>query len=160
MGPSRLFTGLVVGLCLLGGLHTARHSTVWRDDQTLFTDLVERHPESFRAQWWLGGRMVDAGDVEGGLVWLGRAVRNSPNSALLTLDYARALLMTGRSARAEEVVRPIPPALHVSRSVFLAQSLIFQGREAEAAEVVREGLALFPGDPRLTEQARVLGIGG
>lgn len=160
VGLGSVLAGVAVVACTLGTVHSWRRSGAWRDDATLFADLVARHPESFRAQWWLGGRMVDAGDVEGGLAWLRRAVENSPNSVLLTLDYARALLLTGRSEEAEALVRPISPRLHPSRSVFLAQSLIFQGREAEAAEVVREGLAIFPGDPRLTEQARALGIGG
>jgi len=145
---------------VLAGAHAANRSRAWKNDEALFGDLVERHPESFRAQWWVGGRMVDAGQVEGGLVWLGAAVELNPNAALLTLDYVRALLLVGRSEEAEALVRPIPPYLHPSRSVFLAQSLIFQDRASEAIETVRTGLEYFPDEPRLIEQARILGIGG
>lgn len=149
-----------VSAVLLFGAHSARHSTVWRSEQTLFTDLAERHPESFRAQWWVGGRFMDAGDLERGAEWLRRAHATNPNSALLALDYARGLLLTGRGPQAEAIVRPIPPATHPSQSVFLAQSLILQGREAEAAEAVRVGLGHFPDDARLRGQARQLGLGG
>lgn len=161
-GGLRLRAGRIaaVSAVLIFGAHSARHSTVWRSEQTLFTDLAERHPESFRAQWWVGGRFMDAGDLERGVEWLRRAHETSPNSALLALDYARALLLTGRGPQAEAIVRPIPPAAHPSRSVFLAQSLVVQGREAEAAEAVRVGLGHFPDDPRLREQARQLGLGG
>jgi hypothetical protein len=156
--PPRGLRTAVIVVCALGAVHSALRSRVWRDDEALFGDLIERHPESFRAQWWLGGRMVDAGDLDGGLVWLGRAVERSPNSALLVLDYARALLLAGRSEEAEPLLRPIPPAVHPSRSVFLVQSLIFQDRTDEAAEVVREGLRFFPNDALLLEQARQLGV--
>jgi hypothetical protein len=79
---------------------------------------------------------------------------------LLRLDYVRALLLTGRSEEAEAIVRPIPIFLHPSRAVFLAQSLIFQDRTTEAVEAVRAGMEYFPDEPRLIEQARLLGIGG
>lgn len=158
----RLQPAVVASMLLLivtGGVHAGRHSALWRDDTTLFTDFAERHPESFRAQWWVGSRFVDAGDTERGLEWLGRAHEANPNDALLALDYARTLLIAGRSTEAEAIVRPIPSFLHPSRSVYLAQSLIFQGRAAEAAEAVRDGLSHFPDDARLLGQARELGGG-
>jgi protein O-mannosyl-transferase len=160
--PWSLRGGMAAALAVvvLAGVHSARHSVLWRDGTTLFTDFAERHPESFRAQWWVGGRFVDAGDVERGLGWLRRAHETNPNSALVALDYARALLLAGRSVEAEAIVRPIPPGLHPSQSVFLAQSLIVQGREPEAADAVRVGLGYFPDDARLLEQARQLGFGG
>ncbi|MDA0328331.1 MAG: tetratricopeptide repeat protein [Gemmatimonadetes bacterium] len=160
LSPPRLTSVLLAVVVTVGGLHTAQRSRVWHSDDTLFADLVERHPESFRAQSWIGSRLVDAGQVERGLVWLGQAVSQNPNSALLTLDYVRALLLAGRSVEAEELVRPVPPHLHPSSSVFLAQSLIFQGRQVEAADVVRRGLEYFPSETRLLDQARQLGIGG
>jgi predicted Zn-dependent protease len=156
---TRALRTTLVAVCALGALHSALRSRVWRDDEARFSDLIRRHPESFRGQWWLGGRLVEAGDLEGGLVWLAGAVERSPNSALLVLDYARALLLAGRSEEAEPLLRPVPPAVHPSRSVFLAQSLIFQGRDGEAEAVVREGLRFFPSDARLLEQARQLGLG-
>jgi len=152
--------GVIALIIGLGAMHSAFHSRTWANDDALFSDLAERHPESFRAQWWLGGRLVDAGDVESGARWLAEAVRLNPNSALLTLDYARALLLLGQSVEAEALLRPIPVGLHPSRSVFLAQSLIFQERRDEARVVVREGLQAFPDEARLRDQARQLGPGG
>jgi predicted Zn-dependent protease len=145
-------------LVLISTVHAADRSMVWADDETLFVDLAERHPESFRAQWWIGGRFVDGGDLERGVTWLERAHQTNPNGALLALDYARALLLVNRAVEAEEVVRPIPIFLHPSQPVFLAQSLIVQGRRDEAAVVVREGLRAHPTEARLRDQARQLGI--
>lgn len=159
-GSLPVVQGVIVLAIGAGALHSSFHARTWASDEALFSDLAERHPESFRAQWWLGGRLVDAGDLDAGAEWLGEAVRLNPNSALLTLDYARALLLMNRSAEAEELLRPVPTGLHPSRSVFLAQSLIFQERLEEAASIVREGLAAFPDEPRLLDQARQLGIGG
>lgn len=150
----------LISALVLAGVHSARHSLIWKNDEALFADLVERHPESFRAQWWVGGRMVDAGQVEDGLVWLASAFELNANSVLLRLDYVRALLLTDRSVEAEALVRPIAPFLHPSQAVFLAQSLIFQDRTSEAIDAVRTGLEYFPDEPRLIEQARLLGIGG
>ena len=77
-----------------------------------------------------------------------------------TVDSASSILPASRSEGAESTVRPIPIFLHPSRAVFLAQSLIFQDRTTEAAEAVRAGMEYFPDEPRLIEQARLLGIGG
>ena len=87
---------------------------------------------------------------------LEQAVDLNPNGVLVRLDYARALLLDGQSSMAEEILRPIPPGLHPSASVYLAQSLIQQARFAEARDVIERGLALFPDDVRLTEQREVL----
>jgi len=56
-------------------------------------------------------------------------------------------------------LRPIPAALHASRSVYLAQNLIEQGRTDEARTVVAEGLRLFPEDARLLGQEQQLSGG-
>lgn len=147
-------------LALLGGWRSWQYARVWASNDTLMADLVERHPESFHAPWWTGRRLVDAGEIDRGVEWLARAVALNPNEVMVRLDYARALLLAGRSADAEEQLRPIPIGLHPSVSVFLAQSFIFRDRPAEALRAVEEGLRRFPDDPRLREQRRQLGAGG
>jgi hypothetical protein len=151
--PSHRGVVAVVGLLVvLGSARSWQYSQVWRSNEALFTDLVERHPESFHAPWWTGQRLVDAGQVERGLVWLERAVESNPNGVMVRLDYARALLLVERGAEAEAQLRPIPRGLHPSVSVFLAQSLIFQERMDEAREVIESGLLRFPDEARLQAQ--------
>jgi hypothetical protein len=143
----------VVGLLVvLGSARSWQYSQVWRDNETLVADLIERHPESFYAPWSTGQRLVEAGQVERGLVWLERAVESNPNEVMVRLDYARALLLAERGAEAEAQLRPIPLGLHPSVSVFLAQSLISQERMDEAREVIEGGLQRFPDEARLQAQ--------
>jgi hypothetical protein len=151
--PSHRGVVAVVGLLvLLGSARSWQYSQVWQSNETLVADLIERHPESFHAPWWTGQRLVDAGQLERGLVWLERAVESNPNEAMVRLDYARALLLVERGAEAEAQLRPIPRGLHPSVSVLLAQSLIFQERMDEAREVIASGLLLFPDEERLQAQ--------
>jgi hypothetical protein len=151
--PSHRSVVALVGLLVvLGSARSWQYSQVWRSTETLVTDLVERHPESYHAPWWTGQRLVDAGQVERALVWLQRAVELNPNEVMVHLDYARALLLVERGAEAEAQLRPIPRGLHPSVSVFLAQSLIVQERTDEAREVIESGLRLFPDEERLRAQ--------
>lgn len=144
---------------LLAGARTWQYGQVWESNETLFTDLVERHPESFHAPWWAGQRLVDAGQLERGLVWLEQAVELNPNGVMVRLDYTRALLLDGQAARAEEMLRPVPRGLHPYVSVYLAQSLIEQDRHDEARDVVDEGLRFFPDEGLLRGQRDQLGGG-
>lgn len=144
--------GSLAVLVLAGSARTWQYSGVWRTTDTLYTDLVERHPESFHAPWWIGQRLVTAGNLDRGVELLEAAVDLNPNGVMVTLDLTRALLMSNRPEEAEEKVRPIPRGLHASVSVYLAQSLIMQGRLDEARAAVEDGLRLFPGDERLESQ--------
>lgn len=150
---------LLVLVLVLGGWRSWERTGTWESSETVVRTLVQEHPESFRSQWWVARRLLEEGMTERALERYRQAVEINPNEARLTLDFARALILSGRPGEAEEVTRPIPPWLDPSRSVYLAQSLIEQGREEEAREVVREGLELFPGETRLTGQAERLGIG-
>ena len=153
---SRSVIGVALALTLLGGWHSWRYSRAWADNDTVMADFAERHPESLQAQSWVGLRLVEAGEIERGIEWLGRAAALNPNEVTTRLDYARALLLAGRNDEADEQLRPIPLGLHPSVSVFRAQSLIFRDRPEEALRVVEEGLRLFPDDVRLREQRRQL----
>ncbi len=155
-GVLRVLSIALAVLVCVGSWHSWHSSKVWRSTDTLYADHVERHPESFRAQWWAGRKLVEAGNIDQGLLWLGRAVELNPNGVRSTLEYARALLLAGRSAEAEALMRPIPHQLDPSVSVYLAQSLIFQDRHEEALRAVTRGLERFPSDERLLGQQRLL----
>jgi tetratricopeptide (TPR) repeat protein len=150
-----LVVAVVVGA---GAWKSWTRNPVWLDSESVVQALLDEHPESYRAQWWLAGQLIDSGKVEEGLRWLRAAVALNPNQALVVLDLARALILAGEVEEAERRVRLIPSGLHPSRSVYLAQSLIEQAREDEARDIVAEGLRLFPEDVRLRGQARQLGI--
>ena len=68
-------------LMVLGGVRTWTRNAAWHDTEAVFMTLAEKHPEAFRSQWWMGMRLIDAGEHTRGLEWLRQAVD-------LTTSYA------------------------------------------------------------------------
>jgi hypothetical protein len=158
--PSRLqrsAVGAATVLLVLGGARTWTRNAAWRDTEAVFMTLADEHPESFRAQWWMGMTLIDAGDQARGLEWLGQAVDLNPNELRLQLDFVRGLLLAGRSEEAVALVSGLPPA-DPARDVYLTQSHIQLDQPERAREAVQEGLSRFPDDARLIRQARELGV--
>ena len=149
--------GAVVLIVVLGGARTWTRNVAWHDTEAVFMTLADEHPESFRAQWWLGMRLIDAQEHERGLDWLRQAVDLNPNELRLQLDYVRGLLLAGRSEEARGIVSGLPPA-DPARDVYLAQSHIQLDQPDRAREAVRDGLTRFPEEARLLRQARELGM--
>ena len=118
--------------------------------------LAEKHPEAFRSQWWMGMRLIDAGEHTRGLEWLRQAVDLNPNELRLQLDFVRGLLLAGSSEEALAIVSGLPPA-DPARDVYLTQSHIQLDHPDLALEAVQGGLSRFPEDSRLMRQARELG---
>lgn len=152
-----LLLGSVTVLILLGGVRTWTRNAAWADTEAVFQTLAEEHPESYRAQWWIGQTLVDAGRFDRGLEWLRRAGDLNPNEFRVQLDYARGLLLAGRPDEAYAVVVRLPP-VDPARDVYLTQSHIQRDRRDDAWSAVREGLSRFPNDPRLRGQAEGLGM--
>ena len=152
-----IFLAAVAVLVLLGGARTWTRNAAWADTESVFLTLADEHPESYRAQWWMGQTLVDAGQFDRGLEWLAQARELNPNELRVALEYVRGLLLAGRSGQALSVVTDLPP-FDPARDVYLAQSLILLERLDEARTAVREGLTRFPADPRLQGQARDLGL--
>ena len=149
--------GAATLLVVLGGARTWTRTLSWHDTETVFMTLAEEHPESFRAQWWMGMRLIDAGEQTRGLAWMSRAVDLNPNELRLRLDFVRGLLLAGRSEEALALVSGLPPA-DPARDVYLTQSHIQLDQPDRAREAVQDGLARFPEDARLMRQARELGV--
>ncbi len=106
----------------------------------------------------MGMQMIEAGEQDRGLEWLGQAVDLNPNELRLQLDFVRGLLLVGRPEEAMALVSSLPPA-DPARYVYLTQSHIQLDQPDRAREAVQEGLARFPQDARLMRQARELGVG-
>ena len=149
--------GAATLLVILGGARTWTRNAAWYDTEAVFMTLAEEHPEAFRAQWWMGMRLIDAGDQIQGLEWLKQAVSINPNELRLQLDFVRGLLLAGRSEEALVIVSDLPPA-DPARDVYLTQSHIQLGQPDLALEAVQGGLSRFPEDARLMRQARELGV--
>ncbi len=149
--------GAVTLLLVLGGARTWTRNAAWRDTEAVFMTLAEEHPEAFRAQWWMGMRLIDAGQQDRGLEWLEQAIDLNPNELRLQLAFVRGLLMAERSEEALALVSGLPPS-DAARDVYLTQSHIQLDQPNLALEAVQEGLSRFPQDARLMGQARELGV--
>jgi hypothetical protein len=132
-------------------------NAAWYDTETVFMTLAEEPPEAFRVQWWMGMRLIDAGDQIQGLEWLKQAVDINPNELRLQLDFVRDILLAGRSEEVLAIVSGLPPA-DPDRDVYLTQSHIQLGRPDLALEAAQGGLSRFPEDARLMSQARELRV--
>ena len=80
--PKRVQSTFLVGtavLVLLGGARTWTRNAAWASTEAVFLTLAEEHPESYRAQWWMGQTLVDAGEFDRGLEWLRQAGDLNPN---------------------------------------------------------------------------------
>ena len=152
-----LLMGSFALLILLGGVRTWTRNAAWADTETVMLTLAEEHPESYRAQWWIGQNLIDSGQFDRGLFWLRQAGDMNPNELRVQLDYVRGLLLAGRSEEALSIVVDLPP-FHPTRDVYLTQSYIQLGHLEQAEAAVREGLSRFPTDSRLIDQARELGV--
>jgi tetratricopeptide (TPR) repeat protein len=146
-----------VVLILLGGARTCTRNAAWADTEAVFATLAEEHPESFRAQWWMGQALLGMGEIDRGIEWLRLAGETNPNELRIQLDYVRGLLLARRSEEAYAIVSKLP-LLDPARAVYLTQSLIQLNRPDEARAAVLDGLARFPGDARLQGQAVELGV--
>lgn len=144
-------------LVLLGGARTWTRNAAWASTESVFLTLAEEHPESYRAQWWMGQTLVDAGEFDRGLEWLRQAGDLNPNELRVQLDYVRGLLLAGRAEQALSVVSDLPP-FDPARDVYLTQSHIQLDQLEEAQAAVRAGLSRFPADSRLRNQAQELGV--
>jgi tetratricopeptide (TPR) repeat protein len=152
-----LLGGAAVVLILLGGARTWTRNAAWADTEAVFATLAEEHPESFRAQWWMGQALLGMGEIDRGIEWLRLAGETNPNELRIQLDYVRGLLLARRSEEAYAIVSKLP-LLDPARAVYLTQSLIQLNRPDEARAAVLDGLARFPGDARLQGQAVELGV--
>jgi hypothetical protein len=153
----RFAIAAAVALILVGSAQTWMRNRAWSDTEAVFLTLAEDHPESFRAQWWIGMRLIEGQDPDRGLDWLRQAMNLNPNELRLQLDYVRGLLLSNRAEAARALVATLPPA-EAARDVYLAQSHIQLDELDRARGVVREGLVRFPNDARLLRQARELGL--
>lgn len=103
-----LFTGFALWIAGASFM-TVKRNPVWRSTETVFEDLLEKHPESARVLWWLGERRQHLGDWEGAKQWFYRSLEVWPYQAQYLAEFAVAFKEHGELAEAERMVeRAIP----------------------------------------------------
>lgn len=150
--PSALLLAGALVLAL-AGWRTWERNPVWHSTHTVMQDLVERHPESYHAQWAVGRELVRRGDVTSGLELYRSAAQLVPGHYSLILEYGNVLLALGRPAEAEPWLRRALDLIpeHAESYTSLVRCLLDQHRPHEAFRVAAEGLRLHSDDPGLYE---------
>ncbi len=138
-----VFCGLM--LAVLGGL-TWRQTTVYRNSETLWRDVLAKNPGSWIAHDNLGAELLAAGRVENAMEQFRESVRLHPDGVVAHNDLSAALRQSGRLDEAEaesEKALEIGPKLlapHINRVEILRQ----QGRLNEAVEEYKVILQMVP----------------
>jgi tetratricopeptide (TPR) repeat protein len=149
-----------VALGLAFGVATARRSTEWTDELTLWQRAAERaHPLNSRPALMLGESLLRAGEPERALTWLHRAERVEADYARLQPWADSSAQIKGNVAGALAALGRYPEAIHVLRELIerdpehpqhrLNLAVVY-ARELELEAALRElerARELLPGYP-------------
>lgn len=87
LGKSTFVTVLLVFMVLSG-----RRSLDYRDERTLWQDILDGRPQCFRAQWGLGLAMLRHGDNDGAIAHLATAAALYPQNPSPRIEWLQCLL--------------------------------------------------------------------
>lgn len=104
-----LLRGGLAGVVVAGGLATATHNRVWRDNLSLWRDVQAKSPEAPEIHAGLGLALLEKGKTREAVAHLERAGDTSaPARRNLGLAYARAGRMQDAEAMLQEAIRLEP----------------------------------------------------
>lgn len=133
---------LIIVLAVL----TWKHTTVFRNNETLWRHTLARNPGAWLAHTHLGSLQLKRGDFDGAIRHFKSAIRLSPRSSEGYLNLGKALVELGKIDEAVEQYRvalrrePDSPDIHNA----LGAALVTQGRTPEAVEHFRSALDAGP----------------
>jgi Flp pilus assembly protein TadD len=132
-------------LVVLGGLSFKR-TLVWRDDRTLFSDMLRTSPSSALVRNNLGLSLYKSGEFDRASEQFRLAVELSPGYALAHNNLAAALEREGRLEQAQAHYRQaleLAPGL-AEAGANAGNLLVRLGRPAEGLALLRELVELHP----------------
>lgn len=143
-------TRAIVAIALVAvPLAVAAHvrNRVWRDEESLWRDVVAKSPGKGRGYVNLGAALSDRGALDEAIEVLERAVALSPAQPEAHKNLGRVYRAKGFLDRAERAYRTAV-RLDPSRAPYsdLGAVLTDQGRHPEAIEVLNRAVALAPED--------------
>lgn len=126
-----------------------RRAAVWRDDGTLWRDVLATYPDTPKAHEYLAFHLAEQGDGPGALAHMEEAARLEPESASLHLNLGALYGNLGRHAEAraafERCVRADPDSVEAHTNLGLA--LARAGELGPAEQHLRRAAELAPGYP-------------
>jgi tetratricopeptide (TPR) repeat protein len=155
----RAVIAAVLALVILGAhaVGTYRRNRVWKDDETLWADVVRKSPQNGRALMNYGLALMQRGRLREALAYYERARIFTPNYTHLEVNLAIVKSALGDDAAAEGHFRralELEPRFARGR-LFFARWLLRQGRGPEALAHLQTSIKIAPGDV----DARVLLLG-
>ncbi len=145
-----------LGLALAAGIYgTRERNRVWRSDETLWRDVVEKSPRNGRGLMNYGLVFMARGDYQTAISHFERALALVPNYWAAHTNLAIAYGGVRRDVEAEEHFRrglELAPRLADPR-FFFGRWLDKVGRRGEAVELLREAVRL---NPALIEAQKLL----
>jgi tetratricopeptide (TPR) repeat protein len=140
--------GAGVILATLGAL-TWDRTTVWRDDHTLFSDMLRTSPDSALVRANLGLALFRRGDLDRAIEQFELAIRFAPGYGMAHNNLAATLELRGRPQAAMTHYRAAldaaPGLMHAQRN--LAHLLVTRGRVEEGLSLMRDLLRRHPRSP-------------
>ena len=118
---------------------------VYEDRVEAYQAGLKACPEALSLYQGLTALLLEHGDTKAALDWSQRGLQKKPDDAVLSLDFAVALLSAGQSQRALEVLSGLPSTRAVQFSLGMAQRAL--GNHAAARQAFSQSIALGNEDP-------------
>lgn len=147
-----------VGILLAGSWRSVIRTTVWHDNERLFTQAIIDSPQSYRAHYMLGAWMFETGRKREGEHHYRRALALFPYDPFMAYNLATQYQTNGMCTAAiplYEAAFSIAPTFHGGAGrQNLAVCLADTGQPAEAREQALTGMRL--GGARLRDLRRIV----
>lgn len=147
--PAALAGGLAVALFLCGNAYaTYQRNKVWRDDKSLWHDVVTKSPGNSRGLMNYGNALMKRGDYAGALNYFRRAQLLTPRYSTVFINIAIAEGANKQPAQAERdfkmalTLAPANPDSHT----FYGAWLLKHSRPVEALQLATKAAELAPAD--------------
>jgi Flp pilus assembly protein TadD len=144
--PGRLALGVAATLAAVLAVATLARNRVWRDELTIWSDVVEKSPNKTRPHSNVGVALVAVGREREALEHFLAVVRIDPNHVSGYNNLAVQLSRFGRREEAEqylEVALALKPD-HAETYYNLGRMRLEEKRSAEAAALLERAVALDP----------------
>jgi tetratricopeptide (TPR) repeat protein len=149
--------GVAAGLVLALGLGTYERNKAWRDDLTLWSDVVSKSPDDFRAHSNLGRAYKDLGDLNAGITHLNRSIELNDNFFPPRWDLADIALKQGdageaigqlRGALAVDAHSRLAEPYFAKAHLQISDLLVAAGEWSEARAHAEKAVVLSPNRAR------------
>lgn len=125
-----------------------QRNKVWQTEETLWRDVTNKSPKNSRGLMNYGNTLMAKGDYNGALDYFHRALKLTPQYAVLFVNLAIAEGATNQSALAEqhfkEAMRLAPSS--PDSYTYYARYLLAHGRSQQADTFIRSALSISPTD--------------